>query len=165
MLQEVRKHLGRPIDVPGASLPGVEWDAAWDKPGRILNLGVTLPLATFHQNLQTDLTAAPSFLLCLAYWFERLPARQGAVVRCTCCIDSAGWAGPSTPARPTDRKHIWRSLFLVNELERLFPDRLVFDYTGGIPAWDWPVQPRFNSPGTRVGPQGNQPLPNPFTES
>jgi hypothetical protein len=126
---------------------------------------VTLPLATFHQNLQTDLPAAPSFLLCLAYWFERLPARQGAVVRCTCSIDSAGWAGPSTLASPTDRKHIWRSLFLVKELERLFPDRLVFDYTGGIPAWDWPAQPRFNSPGTRVGPQGNQPLPDPFTES
>ncbi len=156
--QEVRTHLGRPIDVPGSSLPGVEWDAAWDHSGRILDLSVTLPLAAFHQNLQTDLPAAPSFLLCLAYWIERLPARRGCFVRCTCRIDSSGWSGPSSPATRTDR-HIWRSLFLVKELERIFPDRLVCNYAGSVPPWRWPTHPRFNSPGTRPGPQGNQPLP------
>lgn len=159
VLQEVGKHLGRHrIDVPGARLSGVEWEAAWDHSGRILDLGVTLPLAAFHQNLQTDLPAAPSFLLCLAYWMERLPAREGCVVRCTCSIDSAGWTGPSLPSTKTDR-HIWRSLFLVKELERLFPDRLICNYPGGVPPWRWPTQPRFNSPGNRPGPQGDQQLP------
>ena len=88
--QEVRTHLGRPIDVPGSSLPGVEWDAALDHSGPVLDLSVTIPLAAFHQNLQTDLPAAPSFLLCLAYWMERLPTRSGCVVRCTCHIDPSG---------------------------------------------------------------------------
>ena len=86
-----------------------------------VQLRLTLPAAAFDRNLQDDLSAAPFFAVCLAYWYEACTGvPTGAHVR----VD-----GPLT-----DAPHALRLRFTLHELAHAVGGRLALE-----PGCAWPM--------------------------
>ena len=132
VLAPVRGYLGRGIKVPS----GATWST---RTGQIngegvLHIQVDLTVDALAADFQKDLPAAPSFLLCLAYWIERATG-----VKTRCKVRFHG----DPPTGGSKLLHWRRSLFLLHELDTILGER--FD-VAAPDRWCWPAQPVLNAP-------------------
>lgn len=127
VLNPVRKFLHRRVEVPD----GASWIVETE--GDATRLVLEESASNLSRNLQEDLAATPSFLLCLAYWLERATGRPTL-----CELRVTGVA----PKDGSELLHWRRSLFVIEQLERAVPRRL----TVKSPAhWQWPNAPILNA--------------------
>ncbi len=124
----VRKHLRRSVRLP---LVG-RWDIGTERGAPTLSL--TLDAAVLGQNLQTNRAAAPFFLLCFAYWYERV---SGSSPRLR--LEVVG----DLPERKLALRHARRAWIALEALQSALGDRLEVI---GAPAARWPARPVFNAP-------------------
>ena len=129
VLEPVREYLGRRIMVPSGATWSVE-----DRADGFLELAVDLDVDALAADFQKDLAAAPSFLLCLAYWVERA---TGTESRCRVRVHG------EPPTRGGRLLHWRRSLFLLHELEAILPERFEVEAPD---RWRWPDRPVLNAP-------------------
>ena len=129
VLVPVREYLGRRIMVPS----GADWSST-ERDDGTLELAVDLTVDALAADFQKDLPAAPSFLVCLAYWIERAtgtPTRGLVRIR------------GERPSLRAELLHWHRSLFLLHELEAIIPERFVVEAPD---RWRWPASPVLNAP-------------------
>jgi len=129
VLTPVREYLGRRIKVPS----GASWTAE-KQADDVLNLVVDLTVDALAADFQKDLPAAPSFLVCLAYWVERATS---AKTRCLVRVHG------EPPTEGSRLLHWRRSLFLLAELEAVIPERFAVEAPD---RWRWPERPVLNAP-------------------
>lgn len=131
------KHLGRPnmVKVPESGTGRIQY--SWKDESERRRITARIPRRILEENMQRDDSAIATFLLCLAYWYEK--ASPGLPVECVLSVDS-----PADSARGVRLTHLRRSLFLIDQYKKLFPKRFVFDGPGL--AWDWPTRPILNDP-------------------
>ena len=132
VLAPVRGYLGRGIKVPS----GATWST---RTGQIngegvLHLHVDLTVDALAADFQKDLPAAPSFLLCLAYWIERATG-----VKTRCKVRFHG----DPPTGGSKLLHWRRSLFLLHELDTILGERFAVEAPD---RWRWPSRPVLNAP-------------------
>lgn len=131
ILRRIGDHIG--VDQPRSLLPsGSDWSCVEDAEGRVV-VRVEMDAGLLDGDIQADGPSSPSRALCFAAWLTELgtPARAEVVVH-------------GRPAE--DNQLVRRSLFLLNEYERLLPD--LFGYSCDA-AWAWPPSPVFNVEGRR----------------
>jgi hypothetical protein len=126
VIHPVRKLLGRTIDVP----KGPHWRAEEDGDGITLMLDIESDVLA--HNIQATLDAAPSFLLCVAYWLE---VESGRPVRCRVRV-----LGPP-PADRSGLLHWRRSMLILDEYQRVLPRRF---HVQSSEHWTWPASPLLN---------------------
>ncbi len=132
----VQRHLdNRSIRVP----TGATWNARQDDDA--VHLTATLPAKALCQNFQERPPATPSYLWCLAYWYEQATTTP---VRCTLITEG------QPPDDAKRLRHWRRSQFLLHEYSLLLGDR--FDCRPAA-SWAWPADPIINAPGEARGSQ------------
>ena len=126
VLPPVRKFLGRTVDVP--KVP--HWRAEED--GDEITLILDIESDNLSHNFQATLDAAPSFLLCLAYWLELESQRP---VRCSVRVHG------SAPTEKPALLHWRRSMLILDEYQRVLPRRFEVQ---SADRWTWPASPALN---------------------
>jgi hypothetical protein len=126
VIDPVRRHLGRTIDVP----KGPHWRA--EEQGDDMVLILEIESDVLAHNIQAALDAAPSFLLCLAYWLE---VESGRRVRCSVRVRGGA------PADKPGLLHWRKSLFILDEYQRVLPHRFEVQSSQ---HWTWPAAPLLN---------------------
>lgn len=127
VLTPIRAHLGRNIQVPS----GAEWRVEQRPDGVSLHLDIDA--RALSQNFQTDLAAAPSFLICLSYWLERATGSR---------VSASVHVSGEAPSEGTRKLHWNRATFLLDQFQAVLSERLTFHPPG---AWRWPRSPMLNS--------------------
>lgn len=129
------QRLGGTRNVEVTSL--VDWDL---EQGQGLELVARMPGELLNEDFQQADAAAPTYLLCLAYWLQQA---QPATV--TCRLEVLASPPPGGKARG----HRRRSLFLLDQYAALLSDRFSVVFEGQQERWEWPSYAVFNSPGDR----------------
>src|SRR5687768_2942378 len=107
------------------TIQGGGWSAESGAAGTALI--VDLPIDVLGRNLQEDVPAAPSFLICIAWWLQE----HGERGRRTCLVRVRG-----TGSREGE-VHRRRSLFLLSEYVRLLAPFFALELPEGS-GWAWP---------------------------
>lgn len=128
----VRTLLRRPVRLP--NIEGAVWSVADSDRG--VELCLTVPARALTANFQKDAAASPFFLIAFAFWLERVYPGLRASCRVAVTHDAAD-------LNPSERCHLRRSMFVLEEVRRLLGGRMSLDIPSDL-AWRWPEVPTFN---------------------
>ena len=128
VLSTVRKYLGRSVRLPS----GVSWDVELNSSGTTLALQVSCDILS--RNLQTNQAAAPFFMICFAYWYERATSQH-----CSTRLELTG----APPTSGGALQHFRRSMIALEAAQEALGERLTIN---GPSCVTWPTQPTFNKP-------------------
>jgi hypothetical protein len=126
VLEKVRGHLkNRRLRVPTTGMAWSVTDTDHDT-----GLHLTISAAVLGRNFQHDSAAAPSFLICFAYWLEQVYSSVGDERRVKCRVEITGDSPIGNALL-----HFRRSLFLLAQYQTALPAR--FD-VNRLHRWEWP---------------------------
>lgn len=130
-MNSARKLIGKYLKNPSIRIPAqVLWNVK--DAGESIQLSLTIRAADLSRNIQCQLAATPSYLVCFAYWLEIVCQKPT-----TCRIRIEG----EIPTEAKQIKHWRRSLFLINEMKILLRKRISVISPDN---WQWPQQPYLN---------------------